>query len=76
MEKKQFKVIVIGAGGRGTTYTNIMGEVPEMFKDAEPKAIRGQLDKIRDSANELSQDMNRIMEEQQKAKRSRDDGAR
>ena len=51
-------------------------KVPEMFKDAEPKAIRSQLDKIRDSANELSQDMNRIMEEQQKAKRSRDDGAR
>ena len=51
-------------------------KVPEMFKDAEPKAIRGRLDKIRDSANELSQDMNRIMEEQQKAKRSRDDGAR
>lgn len=51
-------------------------KVPEMFKDVEPKAIRGQLDKIRDSANELSQDMNRIMEEQQKAKRSRDDGAR
>ena len=51
-------------------------KVPEMFKDAEPTAIRGQLDKIRDSANELSQDMNRIMEEQQKAKRSRDDGAR
>lgn len=51
-------------------------KVPEMFKDAEPKAIRGQLDKIRDSANELSQDMNRIMEEHQKAKRSRDDGAR
>ena len=51
-------------------------KVPEMFKDAEPKAIRGQLDKVRDSANELSQDMNRIMEEQQKAKRSRDDGAR
>ena len=51
-------------------------KVPEMFKNAEPKVIRGQLDKIRDSANELSQDMNRIMEEQQKAKRSRDDGAR
>ena len=51
-------------------------KVPEMFKDAEPKEIRSQLDKIRDSANELSQDMNRIMEEQQKAKRSRDDGAR
>ena len=51
-------------------------KVPEMFKDAEPKAIRGQLDKIRDSANELSQDMTRIMVEQQKAKRSRDDGAR
>lgn len=51
-------------------------KVPERFKDAEPKAIRGQLDKIRDSANELSQDMNRIMEDQQKAKRSRDDGAR
>ena len=40
-------------------------KVPEMCKDAEPKAIRGQLDKIRDSANELSQYMNRIMEEQQ-----------
>lgn len=51
-------------------------KVPERFKNAEPKAIRSQLDKIRDSANELSQDMNRIMEEQQKAKRSRDDGAR
>lgn len=51
-------------------------KVPERFKDAEPKAIRSQLDKIRDSANEVSQDMNRIMEEQQKAKRSRDDGAR
>ena len=51
-------------------------KVPEMFKDAEPKEIRGQLDKIRDSANELSQDMNHIMEEQQKAKRSKDDGAR
>lgn len=51
-------------------------KVPEMFKDAELKEIRSQLDKIRDSANELSQDMNRIMEEQQKAKRSRDDGAR
>ncbi|CDC77371.1 putative uncharacterized protein [Candidatus Colimorpha enterica] len=51
-------------------------KVPEMFKDADPKEIRGQLDKIRDSANELSQDMNRIMEEQQKSKRSRDDGAR
>lgn len=51
-------------------------KVSERFKDAEPKAIRSQLDKIRDSANEVSQDMNRIMEEQQKAKRSRDDGAR
>ena len=51
-------------------------KVPEMFKDAEPKAIRAQLDKIRDSANEISQDMNRNIEEQQKARRSRDDGAR
>ncbi|MEE1240077.1 MAG: Gfo/Idh/MocA family oxidoreductase [Acutalibacteraceae bacterium] len=32
MGKKQFKVIVIGAGGRGASYTNIMHEVPEMFK--------------------------------------------
>ena len=51
-------------------------KVPEMFKDAEPKAVRAQLDKIRDSANEISQDMSRNMEEQQKARRSRDDGAR
>ena len=32
MEKKQFKVIVIGAGGRGTGYTNIMSSTPDMFK--------------------------------------------
>ncbi len=32
MENKQFKVIVIGAGSRGTTYTNIMHKVPEKFK--------------------------------------------
>lgn len=29
---RQFKVIVIGAGGRGQTYTNIMAMVPEKFK--------------------------------------------
>lgn len=32
MENKQLKVIVIGAGGRGQTYTNIMHKVPEKFK--------------------------------------------
>ena len=32
MENKQLKVIVIGAGGRGQTYTDIMHKVPEMFK--------------------------------------------
>ena len=32
MEKKQLKVIVIGAGGRGQSYTNIMHKAPEMFK--------------------------------------------
>lgn len=51
-------------------------KAPDRFKEAEPKTIRGQLDKIRDSANEVSQDMRRAMEEQQKAKRSKDDGAR
>lgn len=51
-------------------------KAPDRFKEAEPKTIRGQLDKIRDSANEVSQDMRRVMEEQQKAKRSKDDGAR
>lgn len=29
---KQFSVIVIGAGGRGMTYTDIMAEQPEKFK--------------------------------------------
>ncbi len=29
---KQFTAIVIGAGGRGTTYTNKMGDMPEKFK--------------------------------------------
>ena len=51
-------------------------KAPDRFKEAEPKTIRGQLDKIHDSANEVSQDMRRVMEEQQKAKRSKDDGAR
>lgn len=32
MGKKQFKVIVIGAGGRGTQYTDIMSTAPDMFK--------------------------------------------
>lgn len=32
MADKQFKVIVIGAGSRGTAYTNIMHMVPEKFK--------------------------------------------
>ena len=32
MEKKQFKVIVIGAGSRGIGYTDTMSAVPDMFK--------------------------------------------
>lgn len=32
MENKQFKVVVIGAGGRGMRYTDIMHKVPEKFK--------------------------------------------
>ena len=32
MEKKICKVIVIGAGGRGQGYTNIMAKAPELFK--------------------------------------------
>ena len=32
MENKILKVIVIGAGGRGQTYTDIMHKVPEMFE--------------------------------------------
>lgn len=32
MEKKICKVIVIGAGGRGQGYTNIMANAPELFK--------------------------------------------
>lgn len=32
MGKKQFKVILIGAGDRGRGYTNIMHRLPEMFK--------------------------------------------
>jgi predicted dehydrogenase len=43
MEKKVYKVIVIGAGSRGQGYTNIMHKTPEMFKVvgvAEPIADR------------------------------------
>ena len=50
--------------------------VPERFKGLKPKDIRSQFEKIRDVANELSQDINRNIEEQQKSARSKDDGAR
>ena len=40
---KQISVILIGAGGRGMTYTNIMADLPEQYKVvavAEPVASR------------------------------------
>ena len=40
---KQISVILIGAGGRGQVYTNVMAELPEKYKVvavAEPIADR------------------------------------
>ena len=50
--------------------------VPERFANASAKDIRKELTIIRDSANEISQDMTRRLEAVEKNKRARDDGAR
>ncbi len=49
---------------------------PAHFENADAKEVRGQLGKIREIANEMTQDMNLSYEAQNKANRSRDDGAR
>lgn len=47
--------------------------VAKYGENLDAKAFRGKLDKVRDTANEISQDMSRSMEEQQKSKRSREE---
>ena len=42
-------------------------------ENIDGKAFRSKLDKVRDTANEMTQEMSRSIEEQQKAKRSREE---
>ena len=51
-------------------------KAPERFAEMEVKDTRKELGSIREMANEISQDMSRQFEAIDKAKRSRDDGAR
>ena len=51
-------------------------KVPEQFKDKESKDIRKELGAIRDTANEISQDISRELETIEKGNRSKDKGAR
>ncbi len=50
--------------------------VPKYFEGDKPKDFRSSLGCVREVANEISQDMNRFMEEQEKNRRSKDNGAR
>ena len=47
--------------------------VDKYAEKMDAKEFRGKLDKVRDTVNEMSQDINRSVEEQQKAKRSREE---
>ena len=50
--------------------------IQKYFNGVEGKELRNDLNKVRDMANDISQDMNRNLEAQEKNKRSKDDGAR
>ena len=50
--------------------------LPESLKAMDAQGVRGELSRIRDVANDISADMNRMLESQQKTSKSRDDGAR
>ena len=52
------------------------GRLPESLKAMDAQGVRGELSRIRDVANDISADMNRMLESQQKTSKSRDDGAR
>lgn len=49
--------------------------LPDSLKEMDAQGIRGELGHIRDVANEVSADMNRVLEAQQRSQKSRDDGA-
>ncbi len=50
--------------------------LPKYFEGREAKEFRNDLDRIREAANDVSQEMNRTLEAQEKNKRSKDNGAR
>lgn len=50
--------------------------LPESLSTMDTQGIRGELAKIRDVANEISANMSRVMESQQRSSKSREDGAR
>ena len=50
--------------------------LPERYGELEPQAIRDELGVMREVAGEISADMNRVFEAQQKQQKNRDSGAR
>lgn len=50
--------------------------LPDSMKEMDAQGVRAELSKIRDVANDISADMNRVLEPQQRASKSRDDSAR
>jgi len=50
--------------------------VPKFFEGQDAKSFRNGLDRIREAANDISQDLSRNMETQEKAQKSKSDGAR
>ena len=51
-------------------------EMPEEYRQMDAKAIRAELGVIRDVAGEITADMNRLFQAQEKAQKNRDGGAR
>jgi hypothetical protein len=50
--------------------------LPEAYRDMEPHALRDELGKMKELSGDMISEMRRGLEAQEKAKRSRDDGAR
>jgi hypothetical protein len=51
-------------------------QLPEAYRNMEPHALRNELGKMKELSGDMISEMRRGLEAQEKAKRSRDDGAR
>lgn len=59
-----------------STDTYAFTSMPEQYSKMEPQAFRQELGKIRDVAGDISRDMNRVLETQERTKKDRTMGAR